>query len=193
LNKPLDIHKPPLKHCTNCGTALEFKIPEGDGRERGVCPACGAIHYQNPKIVVGCVALFDEKILLCRRAIEPRRGFWTLPAGFMENGETTAEGAARETLEESGAVVNGLEHFAMIDVPMVNQVHMFYRGTLASDALDPGEESLEARFFHEDEIPWDDLAFHTVIKTLQLFFADRRAGAFEFHATALLWPPKKPG
>ena len=177
---PFNLQRPPLTHCNNCGTLLESRVPPGDGRERMVCPNCGTIHYENPKLVVGCIPLWEDKILLCKRAIEPRYGYWTLPAGFMENGETTAHGAARETLEEAGAEVKDLAPYTLIDVPYVHQVHLFFRAELVSPDFSPGEESLDVRLFKEDEIPWDELAFYTVIETLRHFVADRKAGRFEF-------------
>jgi ADP-ribose pyrophosphatase YjhB (NUDIX family) len=186
---PFDLHRPPLAHCTNCGTRMEKRIPPGDGRERMVCPACGAIHYENPKLVVGCIPVWEDKILLCKRAIEPRYGHWTLPAGFMENGETTADGAARETLEEAGATVKNLTPYTLIDVPYVHQVHMFYIAELATPEYSSGEESLDVRLYEEAQIPWPDLAFYTVIETLKHFFADRKAGKFGFHNLQIRYRP----
>lgn len=188
MKKPFDIHRPPLLFCSACGHSVERRIPPGDGRERAVCGACGAIHYENPKMVVGCIPVYEERILLCRRAIEPRYGFWTLPAGFMENGESTAEGAMRETDEEAGATVVDLTPFAILDIPHVNQVHMYYRARLDSLEFAPGEESLETRLYAEHEIPWDLLAFRTVSETLKLFFSDRARGQFTFHAVPLVAP-----
>ena len=183
-----NIHRPPLRHCSNCGTRIERVIPPGDARERAVCPACGGIHYENPKVVVGCIPVFEDRIILCKRAIEPRYGYWTLPAGFMENGETSAEGAARETLEEAGAAAIDLHAFALLDVPYVNQVHLFYRARLAAPAFSSGEESLETQLYTEAEVPWQDLAFRTVIETLKLFFADRKKGSFGFHTVPIVMP-----
>jgi ADP-ribose pyrophosphatase YjhB (NUDIX family) len=177
---PFNLQRPPLTHCTNCGSVLESRVPPGDSHPRMVCPACGAIHYENPKLIVGCIPVWEGKILLCKRAIEPRYGYWTLPAGFMENGETSADGAARETLEEAGAQVKNLTPYTLIDVPYVHQVHFFYRAELVSLDFASGEESLDVRLFSEDEIPWSELAFFTVIETLRHFVADRKAGRFEF-------------
>ena len=159
---PFNLQRPPLKHCNNCGTVLEARIPPGDSHQRKVCPSCGAIHYENPKLVVGCIPLWEDKILLCKRAIEPRYGYWTLPAGFMEMGETTSEGASRETLEEAGARVEVQSLFSLLNVPHVHQVHLFYLARLLDLDVDAGEESLEVRLFEEHEIPWDDIAFPTV-------------------------------
>jgi ADP-ribose pyrophosphatase YjhB (NUDIX family) len=157
-------------------------VPPGDSLQRWVCDHCGDIHYQNPKLVVGSVPEFEGRILLCRRAIEPRYGYWTLPAGFLENDETAAQGAARETLEEAGARVELGAPFTLISVPHVNQVHLFYRARLLDLRFQPGEETLEAQMFEEAAVPWQDVAFRTVGNTLRHWFADRRQGAFGFHA-----------
>jgi ADP-ribose pyrophosphatase YjhB (NUDIX family) len=173
---------PRIKHCRNCGTAVVYRVPDdGDTRERAVCPACDTIHYQNPLNVVGTVPHFGDKVLLCKRNIEPRWGKWTLPAGFMELGETTAEGAARETTEESGAQFEMEGLLSVLSVPHVGQVHLFYLARLLSDRFDPGHETLEARLFSEEEIPWEEIAFRTVRETLVAYFEDRRAGRFEVH------------
>jgi len=174
----------PLRHCPACGAAVEYRIPADDNRERAVCTACGTIHYQNPLNVVGTLPVWeaDGRVLLCRRAIEPRRGLWTLPAGFMELGETTAEGALRETQEEAGADVEMLPLYTVLNVVRVGQIHLFYRARLRSPEFNPGPESLEARLFAEGEIPWDDIAFKTTRETLRCFFDDRRAGSgFSLH------------
>lgn len=171
-----------MKYCSNCAAPVVRRVPPGDERPRWLCDACGEIHYQNPKVVTGCVPEWEGRVLLCRRAIEPRYGYWTLPAGFLENGETVAEGAARETLEEAGARVELLEAFTMLSVPMVNQVHVFYRARLLDLDFRPGEESLEVALFEEAAVPWQDIAFRTVGMTLRHWFEDRRAGAFVFHS-----------
>jgi ADP-ribose pyrophosphatase YjhB (NUDIX family) len=172
----------PIKHCRNCGQGVVYRVPDdGDTRERAVCPACGTIHYENPLNVVGTVPYWGDKVLLCKRNIEPRWGKWTLPAGFMELGETTLQGAARETDEESGAQVEMEDLLSVISVPRVGQVHLFYRARLLSDRFDPGHETLEARLFGEDEIPWDEIAFKTVRETLLRYFDDRRRGRFAVH------------
>jgi ADP-ribose pyrophosphatase YjhB (NUDIX family) len=160
-------------------------MPPGDNLPRWVCDQCGEIHYQNPKLVVGSIPEYEDKVLLCRRAIEPRYGYWTLPAGFMENAETAGQAALRETLEEAGAQVTLREPFSMISVPYVNQVHLFYRARLLNLEFKPGEETLEVALFEEGRIPWKDIAFRTVALTLQHWFADRRRGAFSFHAEDL--------
>lgn len=169
-----------MNFCSQCGHAVSLRMPEGDGRERYVCDNCHTVHYQNPKIVVGCLPTWGEKILLCRRAIEPRRGFWTLPAGFMENGETTPEGAARETWEEAQAHVNMGDLYAVFNIRHINQVYMMFRAELSNGEFGVGEESLETRLFTEAEIPWDELAFPTIARSLRYFFEDRKAGHFQF-------------
>jgi ADP-ribose pyrophosphatase YjhB (NUDIX family) len=170
-----------IKHCRVCGAATQYRIPADDNRERAVCTACGEVHYENPLTVVGTVPVWGEQVLLCRRNIEPRHGFWTLPAGFMELGETTAEGAVRETVEEAGARIELQGLYTLINVVRVGQVHLFYRARLQDTHFDPGPETIEARLFHEHEIPWDELAFRTVRETLQRYFADRGTGRFELH------------
>ena len=172
----------PIKHCRNCGAAVVYRVPDdGDTRERAVCPACDTIHYENPLNVVGTVPYWGEHVLLCKRNIEPRWGKWTLPAGFMELGESTEEGAARETVEEAGARFEMEDLLSVLSVPRVGQVHLFYRARLLSDRFDPGHETIEARLFAESDIPWDEIAFRTVRETLLAYFADRRAGRFRVH------------
>ena len=170
-----------ILHCRRCGAAVEYRVPAADNRERAVCTGCGDIHYQNPLNVVGTVPVWDDQVLLCRRNIEPRYGMWTLPAGFLELGESAAEGALRETVEESGAHVELLGLFAVLDVVRVGQLHLFYRARMLDMHLDPGPESIEARLFREDEVPWDQIAFRTVRHTLEQFFADRRLGQYRLH------------
>ena len=167
-----------FKHCSNCGAAVEYRVPADDNRERAVCPSCSTIHYQNPLNVVGTLPVWeaDGRVLLCRRAIEPRHGLWTLPAGFMELGETTAEGAWRETREEAGADIEMGPLYTVLNVVRVGQIHLFYRARLRSPDFSPGPESLEARLFAEHEIPWDDIAFKTTRETLRFFFDERRTG-----------------
>lgn len=171
-----------IQHCRVCGAATQYRIPADDNRERAVCSACGEIHYENPLNVVGTVPVWGDQVLLCRRNIEPRHGMWTLPAGFMELGESTADGALRETIEEAGANVEMQGLFSVLNVVRVGQVHFFYRARMLDTSLNPGPESIEARLFREDEIPWDLLAFRTVRQTLELFFEDRRRGQFSVHA-----------
>ncbi|MDG2375141.1 MAG: NUDIX hydrolase [Woeseiaceae bacterium] len=160
-----------MKYCSSCGEHVARKTPDGDTYERWICEACGVIHYQNPKIVVGCVPAKDGKVLLCKRAIEPRYGCWTVPAGFMELGETIAEGAARETREEACAKVEIGHLFASVDVPQAGQLHLFFTAELKSDFA-AGDESLDAALFAEGEIPWDDIAFKSGVFALKKYFAD---------------------
>ncbi|HEY8068024.1 MAG TPA: NUDIX hydrolase [Burkholderiales bacterium] len=174
-----------MKFCPNCGGAVARRVPPGDSLPRAVCDACGSIHYENPKLVVGSLPEWEGRMLLCRRAIEPRYGYWTLPAGFMENGESAGEAAARETLEEAGARIELLSAFSMVSVPYVNQVHVFFRARLLDLDFRAGEESLEVALFEEARIPWKDIAFRTVGLTLKHWFADRSRGAFAFHAEDL--------
>lgn len=176
------MHRPPIKHCKQCGTAVVYRVPDdGDTKPRAVCPACGTIHYENPLTVVGTLPYWGDQVLLCKRNIEPRFGLWTLPAGFMELNETTTEGAARETVEEAGAQFEMQGLFTLVNVARVGQVHLFYRARLTSDQFDPGIETIEARLFTESEIPWEEIAFRTTRETLERFFADRRSGGFSFH------------
>lgn len=167
-----------MKFCSQCGARVERRIPEGDNRERHVCTRCGTIHYQNPLIIAGCLPIHNDQVLLCRRAIEPRLGYWTLPAGFMENGETTEQAALRETLEEACAEVEIRSLYTLTSIVHVNQVQMIYLADLPLPRFAPSTESLEVRLFREEEIPWDDLAFETIRQILRLYFQDRRQGQF---------------
>jgi ADP-ribose pyrophosphatase YjhB (NUDIX family) len=178
-----------MKFCSHCGAAVTLKVPAGDNRPRYVCDRCGSVHYQNPRMVVGCLPEWEDRVLLCRRAIEPKYGFWTLPAGFMENGETTAEGAMRETLEEAGARVEVIDLFSMINVPDINQVYILFRARLLDLDFHPGEESLEVALFREADIPWQEIAFRTVHKTLEHYYEDRRLGSYRMHFGDLLRRP----
>lgn len=167
-----------MKFCSECGGEIALRIPVGDDRKRFVCSECEHIHYVNPRLIVGCLPVYGEQVLLCRRAIEPRRGLWTLPAGFMENGETTAEGAARETWEEARARVSDLDLYRVFDLPQISQVYMFYRCDLDEGKFDVGPESTEVALFNEADIPWDEIAFPVVTKTLKAFFTDRQTNYF---------------
>jgi len=169
-----------MKYCSLCGAPVELRLLPNDSHSRHVCTACGEVHYLNPKLIVGAIPVWQDKILLCRRAIEPRHGLWTLPAGFMENGETTIEAAARETLEEANAQVDIGELYSLYNLPYINQVHLLFRAKLLNLDFSPGVESLEVQLFSEHEIPWDSLAFRPVYFTLQHFFADRKNGVFQF-------------
>lgn len=178
-----------MPYCMQCGHEAERTIPDGDTRPRLVCPACGYIHYDNPKIIGGCILTHhdgnEEKVLLCRRAIEPRHGYWTLPAGFMEIGETMQDGANRECWEEAQAVGTDLKLYCLFDVPQIGQVHAIYRGKVANGKFGVGEESLECGLFSESEIPWDELAFENGKQALQCYFADRKTGKFPIHETTI--------
>lgn len=170
-----------IKHCRRCGAVVDYRVPADDNRERAVCTACPEIHYENPLNVVGTVPVWGDQVLLCRRNIEPRFGFWTLPAGFMELGETVAHGALRETEEEAGARIELQGLFTLLNVVRVGQVHLFYRARMLDTSLNPGPETIEARLFHEHEVPWDQIAFRTVKVTLRHFFECHRSGRFELH------------
>ena len=174
--------RPPIKFCKDCAAPVLYRLPDdGDTKLRAVCTRCHTVHYENPLNVVGTLPYWGDKVLLCLRNIEPRRGKWTLPAGFMELNETTTEGAARETREEAGAEfeIEGL--YTVLSVARVGQVHLFYRARLTSDQFAPGIETIEARLFAENEIPWDEIAFRTTRETLQHFFIDRRNHVFPVH------------
>jgi ADP-ribose pyrophosphatase YjhB (NUDIX family) len=179
------MQRSPIQHCRQCGATVVYRLPDdGDTKPRAICTACATVHYENPLNVVGTVPVWGDEgaqVLLCLRNIEPRRGKWTLPAGFMELNETTAEGAHRETIEEAGAKIEMGPLFTLMNVARVGQVHMYYRARLLSDVFDPGTETIEARLFAEDQIPWDEIAFRTVRETLECYFADRRRGQFGFH------------
>jgi ADP-ribose pyrophosphatase YjhB (NUDIX family) len=179
-----------MKFCSLCGGPVDFRIPPDDNRARHVCTSCGEVHYQNPKMIVGAIPEWQGKILLCRRAIEPRQGLWTLPAGFMENGETIAEAAARETLEEANAQVSVGDLYSLYNVPYINQVHLLFRARLLNLDFSPGAESLEVRLYSEEDIPWDTLAFRPVRFTLQHYFADRKTGDFRFRIGDLAAPER---
>jgi ADP-ribose pyrophosphatase YjhB (NUDIX family) len=170
-----------MNFCSNCGAPVTLKVPPGDTLPRHVCDRCDTIHYQNPRMVVGCIPEWEERILLCRRAIDPRYGLWTVPAGFMENGETTLQGAARETLEEANARVEVGALYAVYNIPHINQVYMLFRARLLDTDFSAGAETLETRLFDEADIPWDELAFATVRNTLTHYFNDRKQGEYKFH------------
>lgn len=173
--------EPTINFCSSCGAPVSFRVPDGDSLPRHVCDRCGVIHYRNPKLVVGSLPVWEDRVLLCRRAIEPRYGKWTLPAGFMENGETTAEAAARETWEEACSRVEVDELFAVFNLPQINQVYMMFRAHLPVLEFAPGVESLECKLYYEHEIPWAELAFPTITHTLKRYFQDRAQGRFGLH------------
>lgn len=175
-----------MKFCNQCGSSVIWHVPDGDNRPRHVCPQCQTIHYENPRIVAGCVPVWqNDQVLLCRRAIEPRRGYWTLPAGFMENGETMQQAAARETLEEACARVHDLTLYTLFDLPHINQVYLFFRAELSDLDFDAGSETLEVRLFTQAEIPWSQLAFPTIGRTLECFFADKPGRQFPIRNEAI--------
>ena len=167
-----------IKFCCICGSTVTHRVPEGDSLPRAVCDRCGHIEYVNPKIVVGCLPVYGDRILMCKRAIEPRHGLWTLPAGFMEVNESASEGAAREALEEANAKVEIDDLYTVYSIPHISQVYMMFLARLVDPDVSPGVESLEVKLVTEDEIPWDQLAFAMVKRTLEHFLEDRRAGNF---------------
>jgi ADP-ribose pyrophosphatase YjhB (NUDIX family) len=174
--------------CAMCGNPLIEAIPEGENRLRAVCPRCGHIHYVNPLPVCGTIPVWEDKVLLCLRAIEPRRNYWTLPGGYLESNESSFDGAIRETEEEACARVLPRMLFTVIDVPFADQIHFFYLSDLNSPDFAPGPESLECRLFKEEDIPWDQIAFPTITRTLRFFFDDRRTGLFRTHHIILRKP-----
>ncbi len=187
LVRPGNTH---VKFCCHCGAKTRQEIPEGDNRLRAVCSECEFIHYENPKIITGCLPIFEDKVLLCKRAIEPRLGFWTLPAGFMENGETLQEGAQRESWEEACANLEKLELYTVFNLPSINQVYMLFKAELLDGAHAPGEESSDTELYLEENIPWEDLAFPTIKKTLQHYFEDRKTGHFPLRIEDLIYKKK---
>lgn len=174
-----------MKYCSHCGGPVQTRVPAGDHFQRAVCDHCGRIHYRNPKVVVGCIPVRGKRIIMCRRAIEPRLGYWTFPAGFLELGETAAEGAAREALEETGVGVDIENLLAVLDIPQVGQIYMAYRARARDGEPHPTEESSEAVFMCEDEIPWGEIAFPSIHESLKFFFADRAAGRDDIHTLDL--------
>ena len=175
-----------MNYCSQCGATVALRVPQGEDRTRYVCDACGVVHYQNPKLVVGCVPeLPDGRLLICKRAIEPRVGYWTIPAGYMENGETLQQAAARESLEEACAQVEIGSLLAVVQITHAHQVHVFFRARLLSENVGPGPESLDVRIIRPDEIPWRDIAFPSTEYTLQRYLEDRRDGFDRHHFTEL--------
>lgn len=170
-----------MNYCSHCGSSLDLRKPIGEDRLRHVCNYCGVIHYQNPKIITGCIPIWENKILLCKRAIEPRYGTWTLPAGFMELGETLEEAARRESREEANAelLIDGL--FSIFNLPHISQVHVYFRARLIEKIFWAGSESLETRLFNQDEIPWNEISFETVDKCLRFFYEDTANNHFSLH------------
>lgn len=180
-----------MKYCSHCGKPVKLIVPAGDNRPRYVCNHCQTIHYQNPKIVAGCLPTYEGLVLLCKRAIEPREGFWTLPAGFMELGETTTQAAQRETWEEALASVEQLQLYTVFNLPHISQVYIIFRAQLKEPSFGAGEESHEVMLLKESEIPWQQLAFPTIEKTLKHFFADRQAGIFPVRVEDIIYAKEK--
>lgn len=182
-----------IRFCNVCGTSVEFRVPDGDHLQRHVCPACGHIQYRNPKVITGIIPEWEDgRILMCRRAIQPRLGLWTFPAGFLENGETSGDGAAREAREEALADVEPLDLFMAINVPYVSQVYLIHRGRLRQPLFGVTPESSEVKLMREDEIPWDDIAFPTIWHSLRRFFEDRARGSYSLHSMDLTYRPAPP-
>ncbi|MGH8705309.1 MAG: NUDIX hydrolase [Burkholderiales bacterium] len=181
-----------MNYCSQCGQRVELRVPDGDHVPRHVCSACGAVHYRNPKVIVGCIPEWEERILMCKRAIEPRLGLWTFPAGFLELGETSGEGAAREAREEAQAEVEPGELFVVINVPYVSQVYLIHRARLKAPRFGPTVESSEVVLMREDEVPWDRIAFPTIWHGLKFFFGDRASGQRGVHTLDLAVRPRRP-
>ncbi|GAB6909908.1 conserved hypothetical protein [Desulfosarcina cetonica] len=169
-----------MNFCSHCGKPVRLTIPADDNHPRYVCTSCGAVHYQNPKVVVGCIPVWEDHILMCRRDIEPRKGLWTLPAGFLENGETTVEGACRETYEETGSRVTDLKPYLLVDIVYIHQIYLLFTARLQARDFHPTLESAEVKLMRQAEIPWDAIAFTVIEKTLQYYFQDRPRNQFRF-------------
>jgi len=182
-----------VKFCSSCGASVKLRIPPGDNRQRFICTSCGEIHYQNPKLVTGCIPEWEDQVLLCRRAIEPRYGLWTLPAGFMENEESAQQGAARETMEEANAAVSIEQLYTTFNLPHISQVYLLFRASLDNLDFSPGSESLDVALFREDQIPWDELAFPVIRETLKHYFQDRTRGVFIPRVGDIHWRSRKSG
>jgi ADP-ribose pyrophosphatase YjhB (NUDIX family) len=168
-----------MKFCSSCGALITHKIPDGDNRLRYVCESCGEIHYQNPKVIAGILPTYKSKVLLCKRSIQPQVGYWTLPAGFLENGESSLEGAIRECSEEANTQVRDPSIYAIFDIPQINQIYIFYRAEMPEAIFSPSTESSDVALFSEEDIPWSELAFPMVEALLDHYFEDRKSGIFE--------------
>jgi ADP-ribose pyrophosphatase YjhB (NUDIX family) len=180
-----------MKYCSACGGEVQLTTPEDDNRERHVCKSCDCIHYINPRIIVGCLPIRGGQVLLCKRAIEPRLGYWTLPAGFMENGESCEAGAARETLEETQAIVSSGQLQSCVSIPYINQVYMLFMAELGDAPFGPTPESTEVALFSEEEIPWEQLAFPVMKFALERYFEDRKSGNFKTHQHVIEFRPSR--
>ena len=179
-----------MKYCGECGAFTTLKIPSGDTLPRYVCQRCEMIHYENPKVVVGCIPEWQDQILLCKRAIEPRYGLWTLPAGFMENDETIEDAALRETEEEAQASVALTGLYSVFSIPHVSQVYMVFRAKMKEHKFGAGEESLEVQLFDLDQIPWTEMAFQVIHETLGLYVQDRATNHFPVHVGTIQRPQR---
>ncbi len=178
-----------MNYCSHCGSdQLVFRIPEGDNFPRLVCGNCGTIHYSNPKIVTGCLSIWEDKVLLCKRAIEPRVGYWNVPSGYLENKESVEEGAKRELWEEARAQVDLLGVHSIYSLPHIDQVYVHFLGRLTELTFEPGEESLETALFTETEIPWSEIAFTSSEFSLKRYFADVQHGQHKTHWGQLILP-----
>jgi len=180
-----------MNFCSHCGNKVILRIPAGDNRERHVCVHCESIHYQNPRIIAGCLPVHEDRVLLCKRAIEPRYGKWTLPAGFMENGETAEQAALRETVEEANARASIVSIYTLFSLPHISQVYMFYMAKLLDLDYSAGEESLEVELFTENDIPWNELSFPVVVQTLEHYFEDRKKGDYPVRSKNIVYPPRR--
>ena len=175
-----------MNYCPNCSAKVSLKIPEGDNRERYVCDSCNTIHYSNPNVVVGTLPAFEDKILLCKRAIEPRVGLWTVPAGFLENGESLLQGAWRETKEETQAEVDMKEILTIFNIPQINQIYVIYRADIEDNSYGPTSESLDVQLFSYDEVPWEELAFPFVPKTINHYYECLKTKKFNLHTEDII-------
>lgn len=174
-----------IKYCNQCGNPITIKVPDGDNLPRATCESCNFIQYENPRVIVGCIPEWENKVLLCRRAIEPRLGFWTLPAGFLENNETTQQGALRETKEETNASATIIDAFSLIDIPHINQIYLLYRAKLNDDNFSPTAESSEVALFEEASIPWDDIAFAAIKRSLKQYYKSKHEGSFDLYTETI--------
>ena len=181
-----------MNYCSQCGQSVSQKIPTGDNRLRYVCDSCETVHYQNPRIISGCLLTWEDRVLLCKRAIAPREGYWTLPAGFLENGETSAAGALRESQEEANATGEIEDLYTVFSLPHISQIYLFYRGRLLEPSFSAGEESLDVGLFTQSEIPWDELAFPVITRTLQHYFEDRLSGDFPIREAEIIVDRSRP-
>lgn len=187
----VDSADPSMNYCSACGEPVALRVPPGDNRERYVCDACETVHYTNPRVVTGCLVTWEDQVLLCQRAIAPRQGYWTLPAGFLENGETAEQGAARETWEEARADVELDDLYTMFSLPHISQIYLFYRARLTRPEFAAGEETQAAGLFREQEIPWDELAFPVIRETLEHYFHDRKRDQFHIRSRSIIIDPAR--